>query len=144
LPSCPFPCYNYQVDDLELQEAAVAQEERVKFIEHKGKKILYIDMANCTENDVLAVIEAAKKIITAQPEHSLLTLTDVTHARYNAAVVAATQSFTKGNKLYVRAAAIIGVNAIKKIIFNKVMEFSERKITAFEDENKAKDWLVSL
>jgi hypothetical protein len=115
--------------------------ERVKFVEHKGKKILYIDMKNCLENETLAVIEESKQIIRAQPEKSVLTLTDVTHTRYNAAVVASFQEYTKGNKTYVKAAAILGINAIKKIIFNKILEFSERDIKAFEDINKAKDWL---
>jgi hypothetical protein len=118
--------------------------ERVKFIDHKGKKILHIDMSNCVENETLAVIEEAKKIIRSQPEKSVLTLTDVTHTRYNAAVVASFQEYTKGNKPYVRAAGILGINAIKKIIFNKILEFSERDIKAFEDINKAKDWLAGF
>jgi hypothetical protein len=118
--------------------------DRVKFIEHKGRKILHIDMSNCMENEVLALVEESKKVIKSQPEKSLLTLTDVTHARYNASVVAAVQMYVRDNKPYVKAAAIIGVNAIKKIIFNKVMEFAQREIRAFEDANKAKDWLAGF
>ena len=115
--------------------------ERVKFIEHKGKKILYIDMRNCVENEVLALMDESKKIIRAQPEKSVLTLTDVTHARYNAAVVTAMQEYTKGNKPHVRAAAVLGINAIKKIIFSKIMEFSGRELMSFEDLGKAREWL---
>jgi hypothetical protein len=122
----------------------MAPEEKVRFIEHKGKQIILIDMANCVENDVLAIIEAAKKIIRAQPEKSVLTITDVTHTRYNAAVVMAMQQYTRENKRFVKAAAVIGVNAIKKIIFNKILEFSERDMKAFEDANKAKDWLAGI
>jgi hypothetical protein len=117
---------------------------KVNFIEHKGKKILHIDMSNCMENEVLALIEESKKIIKSQPEKSLLTLTDVTHARYNASVVAATQMYVKDNKPYVKAAAILGVNSIKKIIFNKIMEFSQREIKAFENAEKAKEWLSTF
>ncbi len=117
-------------------------EEKVKFIEHKNKKILFIDMSNLLENEVLEIIEYAKKIIRSQPEKSVLTLTDVTHARYNAVVVAAMQEYTKGNKPYVKAAAVLGINPIKRIIFNKIMEFSEREIHAFDSADKAKDWLV--
>jgi hypothetical protein len=122
----------------------MGQEEKVKFIEHKGKEILFIDMSNMTENEVLAVIEVAKKIVRAQPKDSVLSLTDVTHARYNAAVVSSMQEFTAGNKPYVKAAAVLGINPIKKIIFNKIMEFAERRMTAFEDINKAKDWLAGI
>jgi GTP:adenosylcobinamide-phosphate guanylyltransferase len=118
--------------------------EKVKFIEHKGKKIFNMDFSNCLENEVLALIEESKKIIKSQPEKSLLTLTDVTHARYNAGVVAAIQMFVRDNKPHVKAAAIIGVNAVKKIIYKKVMEFSERDIKTFDDLNKAKDWLAGF
>lgn len=93
-------------------------EERVKFIEH------------------------AKKIIQSQPEKSVLTLTDVTHARYNAKVVSVMQEYVKGNKPYVKASAILGINPIKKIIFNKIMEFTQRELFAFDTEEKAKDWLA--
>ncbi len=118
-------------------------EEKVKFIEYKGKKILFIDMANLMENEVLEVINYTKNIIRSQPEKSLLTLTDVTHARYNAKVVAEMNEYVKGNKPYVKAAAILGINPIKRIIFNKIMEFSERQLLAFENEEKAKEWLIS-
>lgn len=117
---------------------------KVNFTEHKGKKILHIDMSNCMEDEVLAIIEEAKKIIRAQPEKSVFTMTDVTHTRYNAAVVAALQEYTKGNKPYVKAAAVLGINSIKKIVFNKIMEFSERELMAHESADKAKDWLVTF
>ena len=117
-------------------------EERVKFIEYKGRQILFINMADLLENEVLEIIEYAKKIIRSQPEKSLLTLTDVTHARYNAKVVSAMQEYAKGNKPYIKAAALLGINPIKKIIFNKIMEFSQRELHAFDTEQQAKDWLV--
>jgi hypothetical protein len=117
-------------------------DEKVKFVDYKGKKILFITMADLFENEVLQVIEYAKKTIKSQPEHSLLTLTDVTHARYNAAVVSALQEYVKENKPYVKASAVLGINPIKKIIFNKIMEFSKREIFVFDDEEKAKEWLI--
>lgn len=117
-------------------------DDRIKFIEHKGRQILFINMADLPENDILQVIEIAKKIIRSQPEKSVLTLTDVTHARYNAVVVSSMQEYVKGNKPYVKAAAIIGINPIKRIIFNKIMQFSQRELFAFDTAEKAMDWLV--
>ncbi len=116
--------------------------ERVRFIEHKGKKILYIDFSNCSEEESLDVIEQGKKEVKSQPENSLLTLTNVNKTKYNSKVVGAFREFTKGNKPYVRAAAIIGLSKIKKMIFKAVKEFSQRPLQEFSDEEKAKDWLV--
>ncbi len=117
--------------------------ERVRFVEHKGKKILYIDFSNCSEEEALAVIEGGKKQVRSQPEKSLLTLTNVNQAKYNSKVVEAFREFTKGNKPYVRAAAITGLSKIKKMIFKAVKEFSQRQLQEFSDEEKAMDWLVT-
>jgi len=117
--------------------------ERVKFIKHEGRDILYLNFVDCNTNDVLRTINEAKSVIGAQPEGSLLTLTDVTNARFNEDVTNRMKEFTAHNKHFVKAAAIIGVTGIKKIIFEAVMMFSKRKIHIFNNISEAKDWLVT-
>lgn len=117
--------------------------ERVTFIKHGGRDILFLNFVGCSTNDVLNVISEAKQVIGAQPEGSLLTLTDVTNARFNEDVTDRMKEFTAHNKPFVKAGAIIGVSGIKKIIFEAVMMFSKRRIHMFDDMNAAKDWLVT-
>lgn len=117
--------------------------ERVKFINHGGKDILFLDFTGCNTNEVLAIIEESKKIIRTRPEGSLLTLTDVTNARFNEVVTERMKELTAYNKPYVKAAAIIGIAGFKKIIFEAVMMFSKRKIHIFENVHEAKEWLVT-
>ena len=116
--------------------------ERVKFINHAGKDILFLDFSGCTMNEVLATIEESKQFIRTRPEGSVLTLTDVTNARFNEHITERMKEFTAHNKPYVKAAAIIGIVGIKKIIFEAVMMFSKRKIHIFENIHEAKEWLV--
>ena len=115
---------------------------RVKFIEHKDKKILFIDFSNCDEKQVLEVIEEARPVVKGQPEKSVLTLTDVTGTKYNSEVVQALKEYTKENKPYVKAGAVVGLNRIKKMVYNAVMEFSGRTLHAVDSIEKAKDWLA--
>jgi hypothetical protein len=117
--------------------------ERVKFIKHGGRDILLLNFVECSANDVLHTIDEAKSVIAAQPQGSLLTLTDVTNARFNEEVTNRMKEFTTHNKPFVKAAAIIGVSGIKKIIFEAVMMFSKRKIHIFDTVNEAKDWLIT-
>ncbi len=117
--------------------------ERVKFINHGGRDILFLNFVDCSANDVLQIIDEAKHVIGTQPEGSLLTLTDVTNARFNEVVTERMKDFTTHNKPYVKAAAIIGISGIKKIIFEAVMMFSRRKIHIFNDINEAKVWLIT-
>jgi hypothetical protein len=43
----------------------------------------------------------------------------------------------------VKAAAIVGVEGVKKIILNAVMLFSKRKFHTFDNIESAKNWLVA-
>jgi hypothetical protein len=116
--------------------------ERVQFIQHKGKKILHINFANCKAEEVLTVIDQAKAIIRTQAQQSVFTLTDVTNTAFNSTVSDAIKEFVVHNKPYVVASAVVGVTGLKQIIYNAVMKFSGRTLTAFDSLTEAKDWLA--
>jgi hypothetical protein len=115
---------------------------KTKPIYHHNRQILFLDFSGCSVNDFFIILEESKKLIREQPLNSVLTLTDVTNARYNSEVIQALKEFTKGNKPFVRAGAVVGLDGLTRIIYNSVMYFSGRNITAFDDIGKAKDWLV--
>ena len=116
--------------------------ERVQFIQHKGKKILHLNFADCKADEVLTVIDQAKAAIRTQALRSVLTLTDVTNTAFNSKVSDAMKEFVMHNKPYVVASAVVGVTGLKQIIYNAVMKFSGRKLTAFDSLAEAKDWLA--
>lgn len=118
------------------------ERERVRFINHEGRDILFLDFSRCKADEVVKTIHHAKKIISSRPENSLLTLTDVTDARFNDEVGQNMKEFTAHNKPYVKASAVVGITGLKKIIFSAVVRFSQRNITAFDDIEEAKSWLV--
>ena len=116
---------------------------RVQFIQHKGKKILHLNFADCKADEVLQTIEIAKAAIRTQSPGTVCTLTDVTNTSFNSAVSDAMKEFVIHNKPYVMAAGVVGVTGLKKIIYNAVMRFSGRKLTAFDTLAEAKDWLAA-
>lgn len=116
--------------------------ERIQFIEHNGKKILYIDFSNTAPDELIGLTTAAKKVIGAQPEKSLLTLTNVTNARFNKDVTAVMKEYTNHNKPFVKAAALVGLSSLQQVILNAIIVFTGRKFSAFSDLEKAKDWLI--
>jgi hypothetical protein len=115
----------------------------VAFINHNGKELLFLDFSNCKAGDVFLVIDEAKKAIRTRPENSVLTLTDVTNMRFDDRVTEQMKAFTAHNKPYVRAAAVVGVEGVKKIIMSAVMLFSRRKFHTFDNIESAKNWLAS-
>ncbi len=116
--------------------------ERVKFINHSGKEILLLDFSGTKPHEAVAIIERAKGIIGSRPENSLLTLTDVTDIHFNNELSQQMKEFTAHNKPYVRAAAVVGVTGLKRIIYNAVIAFSRRNITTFDDRDRAAQWLA--
>ncbi len=117
--------------------------DRCTFITHNGKELLFVDFSNCKPGDVFLIIDEAKKNIRSRPENSILTLTDVTNLRFDDRVSEQMKEFTAHNRPYVKAAAVVGVEGVKKIILNAVMLFSKRKFHTFDTIESAKNWLAT-
>ncbi len=116
--------------------------QRVRFVEYKSKKILLIDLTKCELPDVMAVIHEARRIIDVVPDHSLLTLTDVTGAHFNPATTRVMKEFTSDNKRFVRAAAVVGLTPLTRTIYEAVLKFTGRNIPAFYNRMQALEWLA--
>lgn len=117
--------------------------ERVRFITHKDRKILHIDFSGCSSEEMMTYMREAQRIISSQPEGSVLTLTDVTNARYNRKVSAALKEFANANKPFVKAAAVIGVTGMKEVILNAIILFTRRNFSLFDRIDEAKEWLTT-
>ncbi len=117
--------------------------DRVRFIEHRGKAILFIDLSGCATEGLFPLVEEAKAAIRTQRHGSVLTLTDVTDTCFDSTLSVAMKELVQHNKPYVAAAAVVGVTGLKQIILNSVMRFSGRHLHAFPSLDEAKDWLAS-
>jgi hypothetical protein len=118
--------------------------ERLRFIDHRQQRILYFDLADILEpEEVLPILERGKELCAASPPHSLLTLTNVRNTRFNTATVAALKRMVEHNRPYIRASAVVGMSSLHRIIYSVIVRIAQREIPAFDDEDRAKAWLVS-
>ena len=118
--------------------------ERVTFIEHKGKEILYLNLSDCSSEVYIETIEHAKGVIRNKPENSLLVLTYMSNPENTQPEVFHNlRYFVKHNKPHVKASAIIGVNGVHKMLVDSLQQSTGRTFEVFEDEEAAKDWLVT-
>jgi hypothetical protein len=119
--------------------------DRVRFIEHKGKRIVLLDFAGIVDiEDGLAAVAEATKFIGAQPAGGdTMTLTDVTDTRYDRAIVDALKEMTARNRPIVKAAAIVSNSPLHRAAINTIALFSRRKLEVFESRPHALDWLVA-
>jgi hypothetical protein len=125
--------------------AAPAATERVRFVEHQGKRILYHDFTNLVKPDeALAAIQLARTTVRQQPQGSLLTLTHVTGSRFNHDVVEALKELTSGNAPFVRAGAIVGMSGLQRVVYVALTQFTGRRLPTFDTLDEAKDHLVGV
>ena len=118
--------------------------DRTRFIDHRGTRILHLDYAGVRDPEVaVAEIRHSMEVVKEHPPRSLLVMTSVRDARYNAAVLQAMKELASHNAPYVRASAVVGMGGLHRIAYQAVILFSKRNIKVFDQESEALDWLVT-
>lgn len=118
---------------------------RLKYIQHKGKKILYVDYSNMTGDQTrqaMALLDEEAKEMRTWTQRGLV-LTDFRNSK-------ATQEFIAyGKKLgkevfseKVKKSACIGINGVQSILLQAYNAFTKDKIVPFATEEEAKNWLI--
>lgn len=106
-------------------------------------KIILIDLSNAELEDMVVVLWNAGRLIRSEPPASVLTLTDVTGAHPTPAITRLMKEFVRDNGPHVKAAAVVGLSAVMRPIYEAVMLFSNRKIPAMRTREEALRWLLS-
>jgi hypothetical protein len=117
--------------------------ERVKFIEHGGKRVLFINYAECDIAMLKAVAEEGHRVIERELPSSVLTLNDVSGTNFDTESVAVLKSMVAANAPFVRRAAVVGITGLQQLIYDAVQRFSHRNIPLFDSREEALNWLIS-
>jgi hypothetical protein len=118
------------------------ESQRVRFIEHDGCRILYIDFSRATAEEVMETIEIAERTIGAEPLGSVLTLTNTEKTMQDRRVTERLRSYVEHNKPYVKAGAVVGLSELRKIVFGFLNKATGRSLRAFDTLAEARTWLV--
>jgi hypothetical protein len=119
--------------------------DRVRFVEHKGKRIILLDFSGMTDPvQGLAVVAEATRFIGNQPVGGeTLTLTDVTDTVYTREIIEAFKEMTVKNRPFVKAAAIVSNSTLHRAAISMVALFSRRKLQVCDSRAQALDWLAT-
>jgi hypothetical protein len=111
---------------------------------HKGVRIYHFDLSGFGLDDagVIKEVDEADAVLMAEPQDSVLILNDVRDSVGSMKVVQHLQVSAERSSPYIRKAAVVGVTGSKLILLQVVNRFSKHPIIAFEDVERAKDWLV--
>jgi hypothetical protein len=120
--------------------------DRIRFITHEDKKILLIDVSNCSADGVENIFRAVPDFVTTQPRGSVLILSDFTGASFNDDAIRVMKETAVFDKLYVKKSAWTGKSRDPQVVSQNVSEelghFARREFPVFETREEALAWLT--
>jgi len=117
-------------------------DDRIHFIEHKGKQILMIDMSHSTAPQMQLLLEHVRITVAQHARESLLTLGDLEGAAIDHAVAMKIKEVLTLDRPFVKKAAFIGAEKIPHAFLDNFHNFSQRDVPTFKTREEAMDWLV--
>jgi hypothetical protein len=118
-------------------------QERIRFIDHLGKKILLVDFSNCPANEVERIARAVPDYVTVQPRSSVLVLTDFTGASFDRDALRAMKETAVFDKPFVKKSALLGTESLPAQFYEELISFSRRELLILKTREEALDWLAA-
>ena len=116
--------------------------ERVRFITHRGKRVLLIDHSRSTPAELRQTIDEVERIVAAEPPGSLLILSDFTATEFDKTAADRLKVVATKDRPHVRRAALVGAESIPEVYYRNLESFSARQFPNFKTREEALDWLT--
>ncbi len=117
-------------------------DDRIHFIEHKGKKILLLDFSHATAPQMQLLLEYVRVTIAKQGRESVMVLADYEGAEVDHAVAMRIKEVLTLDRPFVKKAAWVGAGHIPHAFMENFHTFSQREIVTFKTREEALEWLV--
>lgn len=117
-------------------------DDRIHFVEHKGKQILLLDFSYAKAHEMQLLLEYVR-ITVAKHGHETVTLADFTGATVDHAVATKIKEVLTLDRPFVSKTAWVGAESIPHAFMENFHNFSQREITRFKSREEAMDWLVA-
>lgn len=121
----------------------VPVDDRIRFIEHQGKKVLLADLSHCNPRDVEKIALLVPSYVTSEPRNSVLLLADFTGAEFDRVAIDRIKEGTVFDRPHIKRSAWVGIEGLPKVFYEHIKTFSQRDLPAFTTREEALDWLVS-
>ncbi len=116
----------------------------VGIVEHKGKDVTVVDISHCAPADSVRLLKQAIPLVKRQPKNSVLLLTNVENTVYDRDVFPHIKDYVVSNIPFIKGSAVVGIDGMKRAIFNTLRFITLHEIMQFDTDIDAKDWLATL
>src|ERR1700681_3589123 len=117
--------------------------ERIRSIDHHSKRILLVDLSNCSADEVEEIVRRVPDYITVQPPGSVLVLTDFSGAAFDRDALRAMKETAVFDKPFVKKSALIGTEDLPASFYDELKSYSRRDLLMFKTREEALDWLAT-
>ena len=117
-------------------------EDRIRFIEHQGQRILLIDISHCSADQLATIARLVPSYVTSEPRGSVLLLADFTGAEFDRIAIDRLKESTVFDKPHLKRSAWVGIESLPKVFYEHIKSFSRRELPAFKTREEALDWLI--
>ena len=117
-------------------------DDRIRFIEHHGKKILLCDFSHANAHEMQLLLEYVRITVAKCPHESIITLGDYTGSTVDHTVATRIKEVMTLDRPFVKKTAWVGTASIPHAFMENIQNFSQREIVAFQTREEAMDWLV--
>jgi hypothetical protein len=117
-------------------------DDRIHFVEHKGKQILLLDYSDATAQQMQILLEHVRAVVAQYSRESLVTLADFTGTEIDHAVATRIKEVLTLDRPFVKKTAWVGTENIPHAFMENFRTFSQREIATFKTREEAMDWLV--
>ncbi len=118
-------------------------EERIRFITHRGKQVLLVDISNCTPAEMNQLSRLVPAHVAAEPRGSVLLLADFTGSKFDKAAFESLKQATVYDRPHIKRSAWVGTEALPKVFYENLKAFSQRDLPTFKTREEALEWLVA-
>jgi hypothetical protein len=118
-------------------------EKRVRFLEHRGKQILLVDLSHLKAAEILELLPDIQEIVTSEPRNSVLSLGDYTDTEVRREVADQIKKTLVFDRPHVKKSALVGTDHVPHVFLEAFHTFAQRDFGLFQTREEAMDWLVA-
>ena len=116
--------------------------DRVRYITHRGQRILLVDCSGCTAAQLATICDLVPSYVTSEPEHSVLLLADFSNAQIDRDSLQHLKVATVFDRPHLKRSAWVMTTSFPKAFYENVKAFSVRELRTFQTREQAMSYLV--
>jgi hypothetical protein len=117
-------------------------ENRIRFIKHKGHAIFLLDFSHCPAKELLLLLDQVRADVARHAPGSVLTLADFEGAQVDKTVATKMKEVLVFDRPYVKRSAWVGTESLPHVFYEHFKNFSQRDFPTFKTREEAMNWLV--